>query len=107
MAAPHALSGLLRLRTSPELRVRRAYGQLTPDDQYDNLAHIICCEPAATFAFDLEYVGRGAAFEAPQSRPVVQMAFQYSQVVPAPALNNEDTPSNRTAITRRCEPGLS
>lgn len=41
LGAPLARGGLLRLRTSPDFKVARAFGHLFPDDQFDNLFHVI------------------------------------------------------------------
>ena len=48
LGAPLARGGLLRLRTSPDFRVARAFGHLFPDDQFENLFHVISavCGPA-------------------------------------------------------------
>ena len=55
LSAPQALGGLLRVRTSPDFRTGRAFGHLYPDDQYDNLFHVISCDPQDAFAFDFEF----------------------------------------------------
>ncbi len=55
LSAPQALGGLLRVRTSPDFRTARAFGHLYPDDQYDNLFHVISCDPQDAFAFDFEF----------------------------------------------------
>jgi hypothetical protein len=41
LGAPLARGGLLRLRTTPDIRIARAYGHLFPDDQFENLFHVI------------------------------------------------------------------
>ena len=38
-----ATEGLLRICTSPEFKVGRAYSQLSQDEQYDILVHITAC----------------------------------------------------------------
>ena len=55
LSAPQALGGLLRMRTSPDFRVARAFGHLYPDDQFENLFHVISCDPQDAFVFDFEY----------------------------------------------------
>ena len=55
LTAPQALGGLLRMRTSGDFRVARAYGHLYPDDQFENLYHVISCDPQDAFVFDFEY----------------------------------------------------
>jgi len=59
LSAPQALGGLLRVRTSPDFRTARAFGHLYPDDQYDNLFHVISCDPQDAFAFDFEFAKCG------------------------------------------------
>ncbi|KAK9831909.1 hypothetical protein WJX81_008153 [Elliptochloris bilobata] len=83
LSASAALGGLLRVRLSPELRVARAYGPLAADERYEDLAHVAACDAHTCFAFDLEFtstVGCGDKADVP---PFLQMAFQYSVVVPA------------------------
>ena len=41
LGAPLARGGLLRLRTTPDIRIARAYGHLFPDDQFEHLFHVI------------------------------------------------------------------
>ena len=43
------------MRTSGDFRVARAYGHLYPDDQFDNLYHVINCDPQDAVVFDFEY----------------------------------------------------
>jgi hypothetical protein len=80
------VGGLLRLRTPPELRVVRGYGHLFPDDQYDNLYHVISADPQDSFAFDFEYANaEGLEGHAAGSAVTLQMVFQYTIMLPAPA----------------------
>jgi hypothetical protein len=51
---PLALSALLRIRTSKELRVVAAYGKLTPDADHDGIWHIVAADPHDTFTVSLE-----------------------------------------------------
>ncbi|KAK9823450.1 hypothetical protein WJX72_002854 [[Myrmecia] bisecta] len=85
LSCPFALGGLLRLRTSPEYRAARAYGQLFQDDQFDNLAHVISCDPHTTFAFDFEFANAAGFSDIGESPPMLQMVFQYSALLPAGA----------------------
>lgn len=82
LAAPQALSGLLRIRTSPEFKATRAHGHLFPDEQYEDLAHVVECEASTTFAFDFEYTRAVGFSEASDNPPMLQAAFQYSTVMP-------------------------
>lgn len=81
LSCPLALEGMLRIRTSPEFQVTRAYGQLFQDEQYDNLVHINACSPASTFAFDFRFTSAGGFATTPDSPPMLQMVFQYSLLV--------------------------
>ena len=83
LSTPCALNGLLRVRTSPEYRVARAYGQLFPDERYDNLAHIVACNASTAFAFDFEYTSAAGFGASADNPPMLQVAFQYSAVLPA------------------------
>jgi hypothetical protein len=76
---------MLRLRTSPEFRVARSFGQLFPDPRYDSLAHIVACDANTTFAFDLEFTRAAGFSDASDNPPMLQAAFQYSVAVPAAA----------------------
>lgn len=83
LAEPCAQNALLRLRTSPEFRVVRAYGHLFPDDRFDNLCHVIAADPSTAFAFDFDFTNASGFSSDRGSPPVLQMAFQYSIAVPA------------------------
>jgi len=93
LSCPFALEGLLRVRTSPEFSVSRAYGQLFQDEQYDNLVHITACAPHSTFAFDFQYANAGGFATTIDSPPMVQMVFQYSLLV---AKGATETPNGAT-----------
>ena len=83
LAVPVAQSALLRLRTSPEFKVVRAYGHLFPDDRFDNLCHVTAAGPSTALAFDFDFADANGFSGDRGSPPVLQMAFQYSVVVPA------------------------
>ena len=101
LSSPLAVEGMLRMRTSPEFKVSRAYGQLFQDEQYDNLAHITGCSPHSTFAFDFRFTSAGGFATTPDSPPMLQMVFQYSllvaktapQVKPVQQQSNGDGPA--------------
>ena len=90
LSSASALSGLLRIRTSSEFRVARSFGQLYPDDRYDNLAHIVACDPTSSFAFDFEFTGADGFAGFPDNPPMLQMAFQYHMIVPIQQPLQED-----------------
>lgn len=81
LSSPLALDGMLRIRTSPEFKVSRAYGQLFQDEEYDNLMHITASSPHSTFAFDFQFSSAGGFATTTDSPPMVQMVFQYSLLV--------------------------
>ncbi|CAI5496196.1 unnamed protein product [Closterium sp. Naga37s-1] len=94
LCRPSAFGGVLRLRTSRELRAVRAYGHFFPDAQYENLYHIIRCDPFDSYAFDLEFAGKaGFGVKGRSGREkggsgggnrgaVLQLAFQYTVIIP-------------------------
>ena len=88
LSSPCALNGLLRVRTSPEFRVARSYGQLFPDERYDNLAHIVACNASTAFAFDFEYTSAAGFGASAGNPPLLQVAFQYSAVLPAETVSS-------------------
>ncbi|GMH33418.1 hypothetical protein BSKO_01252 [Bryopsis sp. KO-2023] len=75
ISTPRAQSCLLRIRTSPEFKIARCYGNLFRDPVYEDLFHIISCDPFETVAFDFQYKnGFSASAMIP---PTLQIAFQY------------------------------
>lgn len=93
------MGGLLRLRTSPEFKVVRSYGHLFPDDQYDNLYHIISCDPHDSFAFDFEFTSSDGFEVHGGGPPFVQMVFQYTVLVPAADAASEGDAPAQTGTT--------
>lgn len=83
LSMPTALAGLLRVRTSHEFRCARAYGHLFPDQEFENLAHVIACDPHTAFVFDFEFSSADGFSLLPEESPAVQLVFQYSVLVPA------------------------
>lgn len=80
LSTPKALSGMLRVRTCPQVKVSRCYGRLYPDQQYGDLFHVPCCDPGQAFVFDFDHVG-GGVYDERFQHVTLQVAFQYSQVV--------------------------
>ncbi|GAQ81540.1 sec23/Sec24 zinc finger family protein [Klebsormidium nitens] len=97
---PHAFGGLLRLRTSPEMRIVAAYGHFEEDTQYENLHHIISCDPHDTYAYDFDFVNANGFGTLPEDQPVVQMVFQYTVMLPREA-------QPRDGVTDNGEPSAS
>ncbi|PKU60093.1 protein transport protein SEC23 [Dendrobium catenatum] len=81
LSRPYAFGCVLRLRTSSEFKLGRSYGHFFPDPQYENVQHIICCDSFATYAYDFEFANT-SGFSRHSEPPVLQIAFQYSIVVP-------------------------
>ncbi|KAL4183100.1 hypothetical protein AMTRI_Chr11g96520 [Amborella trichopoda] len=95
LSRPYAFGCILRLRTSSEFKPGRAYGHFFPDPQYENVQHIICCDSFATYAYDFEFVSN-SSFSRPSELPVLQIAFQYTVVVP----HEETSKSGLTSIDK-------
>lgn len=101
LGAPLARGGLLRLRTSPDFRVARAFGHLFPDDQFENLFHIISADPNDCFAFELEYAKASGLNNMEGMSPVLQMVFQYSILLPQPQPPAADSTSQQQCVLQR------
>ncbi|PKA66827.1 Protein transport protein Sec24-like [Apostasia shenzhenica] len=67
--------------STDESTLPQDYGHFFPDPQYENVQHIICCDSFATYAYDFEFVN-SSGFSRHTDPPVIQIAFQYSIVVP-------------------------
>eukprot|EP00850_Spirogloea_muscicola_P012002 SM000076S21823 [mRNA] locus=s76:484591:488610:+ [translate_table: standard] len=106
LSRPHAISGILRLRTTPEFRVAKAYGHFFEDAQYESVQHVISCDPFDTFAFDFEFTSNNgfsrwtpAQFGKPREKiplvqPILQLAFQYTVMLPIAADDEDGGESN-------------
>ncbi|CAL9093759.1 unnamed protein product [Musa acuminata var. zebrina] len=81
LSRPYAFGCLLRLRTSSEFKTGNSYGHFFPDPQYENVQHIICCDSFATYTYDFEFANNDV-FSRHRDPLVIQIAFQYSIVVP-------------------------
>ncbi|XP_031503829.1 uncharacterized protein LOC116266660 isoform X1 [Nymphaea colorata] len=88
LSRPYAFGCILRIRTSSDFKPGNSYGHFFPDPQYENVQHIICCDTYATYAYDLEFATT-TGFPRHSDPPVIQIAFQYTVVVP-----HEETPSS-------------
>lgn len=81
--APAAHHCTLRLRTSAEFEVARAYGGLIPDEKYEGLLHVMQCGPNDCFAFDFEFAnGRTGFGQKGDCPPTMQLAFEYTVLLP-------------------------
>jgi len=105
LSRPYAFGCVLRIRTSPEFKSARGYGHYFPDPQYENVQHIICCDQYATYAFDFEFSNSNGFTRNQDSPPVVQLAFQYSILVPhnddARPLTTSRNHRNNSAVSSR------
>ncbi|KAK9156767.1 hypothetical protein Scep_003341 [Stephania cephalantha] len=81
LSRPYAFGCVLRLRTTSEFKPGRSYGHFFADPEYENVQHIICCDSYATYAYDFEFTNDDG-FTRHSEPPVLQIAFQYSVVVP-------------------------
>ncbi|XP_074294931.1 protein transport protein SEC23 D-like [Silene latifolia] len=104
LSRPYAFNCVLRLRTSSEFRIGHSYGHFFPDPQYENVQHIICCDSYATYAYDFEFAKVEGFSRHASEPPMLQIAFQYSVVVPPEELSSSGlSPASRPkfSIKRR------
>lgn len=98
LAAPVAVDGTLRVRTSPEFKAARGYGaSLAEDTAYDGVFHLPRAMAADTVCFDFEYTDRRGFARDEGCPPMVQLAFQYTAAVPVneTAENGDGGPPRR------------
>ncbi|XP_057534078.1 protein transport protein SEC23 D [Amaranthus tricolor] len=88
LSRPYAFNCVLRLRTSSEYKIGRSYGHFFPDPEYENVQHIICCDSYATYAYDFEFSKVEGFSRHASEPPMLQVAFQYSVVVPPEELSS-------------------
>ncbi|GAB2285548.1 Protein transport protein S23 D [Dionaea muscipula] len=88
LSRPYAFNCVLRLRTSTEFKIGHSYGHFFPDPQYEDVQHIICCDSYVTYAYDFEFAKVEGFSRHTSEPPVVQMAFQYTVIVPPEELPN-------------------
>ncbi|KAL5130503.1 Protein transport protein SEC24-1 [Glycine soja] len=99
LSRPYAFGCVLRLRTSTEFKPGNSYGHFFPDPQYENVQHIICCDSYATYAYDFVFENNVGFSRTKSDVPTIQIAFQYSVVVPPQELsisNSGGVSTNRT-----------
>lgn len=93
LSRPYAFGCILRLRTSTEFKPGNSYGHFFPDPQYENVQHIICCDSYATYAYDFEFANNVGFSRHGSELPTLQIAFQYTVVVPPAELSNSESGS--------------
>ncbi|KAL7127110.1 hypothetical protein ABFS83_14G233400 [Erythranthe nasuta] len=82
LSRPYAFNCVLRVRTSSEFKLGHSYGHFFPDPEYENVQHIICCDSFATYAYDFDFVNDVGFSRHSKELPTIQIAFQYTVVVP-------------------------
>ncbi|GLT48714.1 hypothetical protein SLA2020_223220 [Shorea laevis] len=88
LSRPYAFNCILRLRTSSEFKPGHSYGHFFADPQYENVQHIICCDSFATYAYDFDFANTSGFSRHTSEQPMVQIAFQYTVVVPPEELSS-------------------
>ncbi|KAG6778194.1 hypothetical protein POTOM_018047 [Populus tomentosa] len=88
LSRPYAFGCILRLRTSSEFKPGHSYGHFFPDPQYENVQHIICCDSFATYAYDFDFTSATGFSRHASEQPVLQIAFQYTVIVPPEELSS-------------------
>ncbi|KAG9440267.1 hypothetical protein H6P81_020432 [Aristolochia fimbriata] len=81
LSRPYAFRCILRLRTSSDFQPGHSYGHFFADPQYENVQHIICCDSYATYGYDFDFANT-VGFSRHTEPPVIQIAFQYTVIVP-------------------------
>ncbi|KAK6144200.1 hypothetical protein DH2020_021020 [Rehmannia glutinosa] len=82
LSRPYAFNCVLRVRTSTEFKLGHSYGHFFPDPEYENVQHIICCDSFATYAYDFDFANDVGFSRHSREHPTLQIAFQYTEVVP-------------------------
>ncbi|XP_044457434.1 protein transport protein Sec24B [Triticum aestivum] len=77
---PYAFGCVLRLRTSPEIKIADSYGHFFPDPQYMHVQHINCCDSFASYTYDFEFE-KDSQFARKSRPPILQIAFKYTMIV--------------------------
>ncbi|GER33191.1 sec23/sec24 transport family protein, partial [Striga asiatica] len=97
LSRSHAFNCVLRIRTSSEFKLGHSYGHFFPDPEYENVQHIICCDSFATYAYDFDFVNDAGFSRHSRERPTLQIAFQYSVVVPSDGPSLQGSGSSKRA----------
>ncbi|KAL0460046.1 UNVERIFIED_CONTAM: hypothetical protein Slati_0631800 [Sesamum latifolium] len=82
LSRPYAFNCVLRLR-----KLGHLFGHFFPDPLYENVQHIICCDSFTTYAYDFDFVNDVGFSRHGRKHPILQIAFQYTVVVPSEALS--------------------
>lgn len=81
LSRPQAAQGLLRLRTSTEIKPAIYYGNLFADPTYSNLYHVVGCDDFYSVAVDFEFEDSSGFTLGGGNGPVIQLAFAYTTCV--------------------------
>ncbi|XP_031387826.1 protein transport protein SEC23 [Punica granatum] len=98
LSRPYAFGCILRLRTSSEFKPGHSFGHFFPDPQYENVQHIICCDSYATYAYDFDFANNVGFSRHTSEPPVLQIAFQYTVVVPHEELSEQGKISDNRSM---------
>ncbi|KAE8676384.1 40S ribosomal protein S25-3-like [Hibiscus syriacus] len=90
LSRPYAFNCVLRLRTFTEFKPGHSYDHFFPDPQYENVQHIICCDSYATYAYHFDFTNDVGFSRAASEQPMLQIAFQYTVVVPPKELSGSE-----------------
>lgn len=104
LSRPYAFNCILRLRTSTEFKPGNSYGHFFPDPQYENVQHVICCDSYATYAYDFDFANNTGFSRHTSELPMLQLAFQYTVVVPPEELSSSgpsSTSGSKYSLKRR------
>lgn len=83
LTCPQGLLVSMRVRTSPDFRVSRCYGNLHEDEQFENLQHIVVCNKYDAFVLDFEHTSSSGFDKDVQWPPILQLALKYYAVRPS------------------------
>nr|KAJ0199439.1 hypothetical protein LSAT_V11C600313780 [Lactuca sativa] len=98
LTRPYAFNCIMRLRTSTEFKHGNSYGHFFPDPQYENVQHVICCDSYATYAYDFDFANNYGFSRHTAELPMLQLAFQYTVIVPPTETNSKYTLKRRLRI---------
>ncbi|KAL4591727.1 hypothetical protein LXL04_004698 [Taraxacum kok-saghyz] len=98
LTRPYAFNCVMRLRTSTEFKHGNSYGHFFPDPRYENVQHVICCDSYATYAYDFDFVNNYGFSRHTAELPMLQLAFQYTVIVPPTATSPNYTLKRRLRI---------
>eukprot|EP00735_Rhodelphis_limneticus_P010353 TRINITY_DN3086_c0_g1::TRINITY_DN3086_c0_g1_i1::g.22292::m.22292 TRINITY_DN3086_c0_g1::TRINITY_DN3086_c0_g1_i1::g.22292 ORF type:complete len:770 (-),score=158.77,sp/Q6BQT6/SEC23_DEBHA/22.49/5e-13,Sec23_trunk/PF04811.10/1e-05,Sec23_trunk/PF04811.10/2.9e-10,Sec23_helical/PF04815.10/1.6e-07,Sec23_helical/PF04815.10/6.4e+02,zf-Sec23_Sec24/PF04810.10/0.0022 TRINITY_DN3086_c0_g1_i1:15-2324(-) len=84
---PTATSGVLRIRTCPQIGIRRAWGALSRDSTYPDIYHLPACTPHTSFSFSFEFINTAGFVGTSPVYPCIQLAYAYTVTAPDDAVS--------------------